>query len=221
MTFPGLVLQHDPDVPPALLAEWLEARGIPWRLAELWREAVPALESPPFIVSLGSRQSAAASEPAFVPQEIDLLRAAVAREVPVLGVCFGGQALAVALGGKIHPARPPEVGWDEIESLDPEAIPPGRWLNFHFESFTRPPGATLLAHSAAGPAAFRLGPHLGLQFHAEATPELANAWAVNEHQDPAAVDAGRLAAEGERYGADAARRLVRLLDRWWQRRARP
>jgi GMP synthase-like glutamine amidotransferase len=220
VTTPGLVLQHDPDVPPALLGEWLETRGIPWRLAELWHEPVPTLGSPPFLATLGSRESAAASAPAFVPQEIELLRAAVAHRVPVIGVCFGGQALAVALGAEIHRARPPEVGWDEIESLDPEAIPPGRWLNYHFESFTLPPGAKLLARSAAGPAAFRLGPHLGLQFHAEATPELANAWAANDHQNPSAVDAERLAAEGELYGAEAAGRLVTLLDRWWRRRAR-
>jgi GMP synthase (glutamine-hydrolysing) len=216
VSVPGLVLQHDHDAPPALFARWLGERGIPWRLVELWREPVPPLEAPPFIATLGSEHSAGGSKPAFVPQEIDLLRDAVRGGVPVLGLCFGGQALAVALGATIHPARPPEVGWDEIESLDRGAIPPGRWLNYHFESFTLPPRAKLLARSAAGAAAFRLGPHLGLQFHPEATPDLANTWAANERKSHPEIDAGRLAAEGERYGPDAARRAISLFDHWWR-----
>jgi len=211
---PGLVLQHDPDAPPALLGEWLERRGIAWRRVELWRQPVPELGRAPFVVALGSEHSAAASEPEWIAEEIELLRRAVRLGAPVLGLCFGGQALALALGGEIHPARPAEIGWDEIASLDRDAIPPGRWVNFHYESFTLPPGATLLARSAAGPAAFRLGRHVGLQFHPEATPAIADSWGAERSGDPD-VDVDRLAADGERHGAGAARRAAALFDRWW------
>ena len=60
---PGLVLQHESDVPPALFGEWLDDRGIAWRLVEVEREGVPEIERAPWAVVLGSHHSASASEP--------------------------------------------------------------------------------------------------------------------------------------------------------------
>lgn len=216
MDGPGLILQHDRDAPPALLAGWLERRAIAHRVAELWREPVPALDRTGFVVVLGSEHSATASDPGWISAERSLLGEALAAEIPVLGLCFGGQALALALGGEVHPARPPETGWDEIASLAPEQIPAGPWINFHYDSFTLPEGAVLLARSPAGPAGFRLGPHLGIQFHPEATPAIANRWAEQKRRNDARIDPGRIAADGERHGADAARRAIALFDGWWR-----
>src|SRR5918994_1653122 len=106
-------------------------------------------------------QHDAGPPPALFPAEAELLGAAIRAEVPVLGICFGGQALALALGGEVGPTSVLEASWDSaIEVLD-EAIPAGPWLNLHFESFTLPPGGRLLARSAAVPSAFSHGPHLG------------------------------------------------------------
>jgi GMP synthase-like glutamine amidotransferase len=145
MDRPGLVLQHDADVPPALFADWLEARGIAWELIDVGQDGVPTRDRPAWIAVLGSHSSAAATEPAWVPAEADLMAAAIRAEVPLLGICFAAQALALALGGEVGPTPVPEASWDaEIEVLD-ELIPAGPWLNLHFESFTLPPGAELLA----------------------------------------------------------------------------
>ena len=216
MSAPGIVLQHDPEAPPALLADWLGERRIPWRLVELWHEPVPDIDGAAFAVALGSEHSAGARAPSFIPHEIALLRRAVECRIPVLGLCFGAQALAIALGGRVHPADPVEIGWDEIESLVPDRVPAGRWLNFHYESFTMPPGAELLARSPAGPAAFALGAHLGVQFHPEATPEIADGWVRSESRRVPGIDLGHVSVEGHLHGPDAARRATILFERWWQ-----
>jgi GMP synthase-like glutamine amidotransferase len=167
---------------------------------------------------LGSHSSAAASEPAWVPAEAKLLGAAI-REVPVLGICFGGQALALALGGEVAPTTLLEASWDEeIEVLD-EAISRGPWLNLHFESFTLPPGADLLARSAAGPSAFRHGLHLGVQFHPEVTPEIVAAWSQRYRPEHPDIDYEALARDGEANRAQAPARAFALFDRWRARLA--
>src|SRR5918996_1025565 len=86
-----------------------------------------------------------------------------------------GDAPWVVVLGSHHSVNQSEPGWipAEQELIREAKIPPGPWLNFHTEGFTVPEGTQLLARSAAGPAAFRRGPHLGVQFHPEATPEIA------------------------------------------------
>ena len=129
----------------------------------------------------------------------------------MLGLCFGGQALAAALGGTVERAPRPELGWTEIETDEPELVPPGPWLEWHYERFTTPPGATEIARTAAATQAFRHGRHLGVQFHPESTVEIVERWAASDrdrlaalgHGDGAAligVDAG-----GPRGGARAPR----------------
>jgi GMP synthase-like glutamine amidotransferase len=218
MPHAGLVLQHDHDVPPALLADWLGERGIAWRLVDVDRDGPPAVDRVPWVAVLGSRHSTTAREPAWIPAEIELLRAAIRDEVPVLGICFGGQALALALGADVHPAPVLEAGWDDAIEIIDEQIPPGPWLNFHRESFTQPPETRLLARSRAGPSAFRQGPHLGVQFHPEATPEIANVWGERYRREHLReVDLIALAAAGEANREGAARRAFRLFDAWWAR----
>jgi GMP synthase-like glutamine amidotransferase len=221
MNTPGLVLQHDADVPPALFGDWLDARRIAWELVDVPRDGVPTTDAAAWIAVLGSHSSAAASEPDWVPGEAKLIRSAIAENVPVLGICFGGQALALALGGEVQPTPVLEGSWDkEIEVLD-EQIPPGPWLNLHFESFTLPPGAELLARSAAGPLAFRHGRHLGVQFHPEVTPEIVAAWSERYRPEHPEVDYEALARDGEANRAAAPARAFTLFDRWWARLPHP
>jgi len=107
----------------------------------------------------------------------DWLRARVDEGVPVLGICFGHQLLATALGGEVRDnPRGIEVG--TVESIrsgrdDPLlGALPGRFLvqASHRQSVIRlPPGAVHLAESARDPNhAFRVGDSAwGVQFHPE------------------------------------------------------
>jgi GMP synthase-like glutamine amidotransferase len=203
---PVLIRQHVEYAPAGLLAAWLEARGIPYEVDRSWLGGpLPDPGDYAFIASLGHTRGPGETDDPAVAAELELMRTAVARDVPVLGLCYGGEALAAVLGARVERAPVPELGWREIETDDPDLIPPGPWLEWHFERFTTPPGATELARTADATQAFRLGPHLGVQFHPESTVDIVEGWAKLDgdqlvrlgHGDGSAL----LAAPPERHEA--------------------
>jgi GMP synthase-like glutamine amidotransferase len=218
---PGLILQQEEAGPPALFGDWCQRRGIEFEICRVWEDGPPADHARwGWICALGSEQTpGAAGAPQWVDAEVEFLRRALDAGVPILGLCFGGQALAAAAGGQIAPADPPEVGWLEIDTDDPELIPAGPWLHFHYDQLAVPPGATAIAHSAAGPAAFALGPSLGLQFHPECTPAIADAWAVSDEERLLAlgISPSAVAAQGLERADAAATAAECLFDAWWKR----
>jgi GMP synthase-like glutamine amidotransferase len=217
---PGVILQHADTGPPGRLAEWARERGIAFRVHHSW-ETAPDFDPAQvgWIASLGSAHSVNDPEPAWISTEVALLGRAVDAGTPVLGLCWGGQALAAALGGVVGPAPAPENGWLAVSSSDP-AIPAGPWLHYHSEIFTVPDGAIELARSPAGPGAFRLGPHLGLQFHPEADAARAAVWAEKD-PDQSAASRITLAAAGARWGPPARALAFALFDGWFASIAEP
>lgn len=213
---PGVILQHGPHGPLGLLGDFLADAGIAHRVEPVWEQPIADLAGAPFVVSLGSQFSAGGADPAWVPAEIEALQAAVAADVPVLGLCFGGQALALALGGGVRRLDAPEIGWVAIESDDPE-VPAGAWAQYHYELLEVPPGAAELARSPAGPAAFRAGPHLGVQFHPEVTREQLEAWLTLDPELPPTIDPEAIARDGDRHAAGAAERARHLFGAWFAR----
>lgn len=191
---PVLIRQHLESAPPGTLVAWLEARELRYAVDRSWLGApLPDPDDYAFVASLGHSRGAGDTHDPAVAAEQELLRLAVGREVPVLGLCYGGQVLAAVLGASVGPAPVPELGWCEIETDDPSLVPGGPWLEWHFERFSTPRGATELARTAEASQAFRLGPHLGVQFHPEATVDIVAGWAR--------ADADRLAALGIDDGA--------------------
>jgi GMP synthase-like glutamine amidotransferase len=112
----------------------------------------------------------------WIGDEIAFARSAVSLGVPVLGICFGGQLLAAALGGSVAAAPTPEIGWIPV-SADPSGlIDPGPWFSWHFDRFTVPSSVPVLSRTAAADQAFCAGRSLGLQFHPEVNEEVLDTW---------------------------------------------
>jgi GMP synthase-like glutamine amidotransferase len=213
----GLILQHGPAGPPDILGEWLDERGIPYEVHHAWEAPPPPVEGRAFLASLGSPSSAVDGAPSWVAGELEAMRTAVETGVPVLGLCFGGQTLALALGGGLEPAREPEIGWLPIESED-ESVPPGPWAQYHYEVIRLPPGARELARTPAGPAAFRAGPHTGTQFHPEVTPERMSIWIRMAAELPPGITPELIDEQGAQHGAAASEQARQLFDGWWASR---
>ena len=212
----GLILSHGDDGPAGLLGEWLTERGCRYDVHDVTKAPVPALGQYTFVASLGSERSATDADTPWVAEEIELLREAIAADVPVLGLCFGGQALSIALGGEVVRASKPQIGWFELSGRA-DGIPPGPWFHWHYEQLSVPPGAAALAHSEVGPAGFRHGRHLGLQFHPEATVEVIAGWSRSEDQLASlGVSPAELRAESERRAPLARRHAWELFELWWR-----
>ena len=151
----------------------------------------------------------------WIGAEMDFLREAHEAGVPVLGICFGGQALAAALGGSVQRAPAPEIGWYAVDSEQPDLVAEGPWFQWHYDQFTPPPGATTFASTPVGPQAYTIGRSLGLQFHPELTPSQLVAWLDNGGDaalEAHGLDRDTLVAQTESIAAEAAARTHALVD---------
>ena len=219
MTLRALVVQHEEATPPGLVTKWLAHHGIEAdevRIDRAQEDVDPTGHD--LVVSLGAEFAAFDDHLPHVPREARLMRRALDAEVPILGLCYGGQLLARVLGGTVFRSDEAEIGWLPVRTTDAELVSEGPWFQWHFDCFTLPPGARLIAESDVGPQAFVSGRSLGLQFHPEVTPEIMDDWVrVYRHEldeegvDPDAILADT-AANAERNTAAAWQLLERFFD---------
>ncbi len=96
--------------------------------------------------------------------------------IPVLGICYGMQAIALTLGGRVEGAEIGEFGRSELSVREPGRLLAGTpasqtcWMSHRDTVYEAPPGFTALASSTASPVAALEDPErgiYGIQFHPE------------------------------------------------------
>jgi GMP synthase (glutamine-hydrolysing) len=173
---------------------------------------LPDLDDVDGIVSLGGEQ--AAWDPAL-QDEVELIREAVEREIPFLGVCLGSQLLARATGGEnLHLPRR-LVAWTPLQVIAEDPVlghlPAGsHGLHWNEDGFEPPAHATeIYARPPGGRAdGFRVGRRAwGIQFHPEVDPASLDGWYAQWGYvlEPAGVtEADARAADARHLPAQAA-----------------
>jgi GMP synthase (glutamine-hydrolysing) len=212
-----LSLVHQPDAASGVFADAAADAG-----HELDEWLVPRRKAPPapledygaVLVFGGAMHVDQEDRHRWLRDELELLRRLLADDVPLFGVCLGGQLLAKALDAPVRRMPSPEVGWFEV-ALTPEAADdavfgglPGRFSSFQWHSyaFELPAHGVLLARNERCRQAFRAGEAAwGLQFHAEVTPAIVAGWidSSKPEDEDAPIDAERLRMDTDRH-----------IDRW-------
>jgi GMP synthase-like glutamine amidotransferase len=198
-----IVVRHHEEDSAGFVGEAFAARGASLIVHRFPDEGeLPDPGRADHIVLLGASWSVYDQDPAraWIAGELAWLRRADQAGVPVFGICFGAQALTAAFGGEVKPAARMEVGWITVDTLDPEVIEPGPWLEFHGDQCHLPPQARLLASNELCVQAFALGRHLAVQFHPEVDRAQLSGW----------FDMGGR-AEAEKSGQDPERFLAETL----------
>ena len=221
-----LVIQHDHASPLGPIAERFVDHGYDLTMHQVVPEAsflVPGVvtEFPDFtsydaVVPMGAPWSTYdALIGNWVRPEIEQLKRADAASVPVMGICFGGQLLASAMGGSVLASESPEIGWYDVHSDDESLVPAGPWFQWHYDRWVLPPEAREVARNIAASQAFVVRKNLAVQFHPELTSGQLAGW-LDNGGDAKAIAAGldlvKLVNRTAELGPDARARAHRLVD---------
>lgn len=225
-----LAIVHQRDAGPGVFVEAIRDAGgalDEWTLAERPQPPADPFGYDAVLVLGGAMNVDEGDRHGWIAEEEALLRELLAREVPLLGLCLGGQLLAAAAGTQPRRAAQPEIGWHQVKVTtegeeDPllaPLVPAFEAFQWHSYEFPLPPGAVPLARSGVCLQACRLGERAwALQFHPEVSRADALHWIDDYEADPDAVrigiDPAVLRPETEEK-IDAFNQLGRDLCRRW------
>ncbi len=123
-------------------------------------------------------------------QEIELVRQWLSSGRPFVGICFGAQVLACALGGSVRRMDQTFRAFTEM-TLTPSAtdVVRGNWAVWHEDAITAPIGAEVIARLPHADTFFRVGNAWGIQPHIEFTGDIVERLATTFKVDTPDVSA--------------------------------
>ncbi|GBD39509.1 GMP synthase [glutamine-hydrolyzing] [bacterium HR37] len=184
-----LVLRHVPHEHLGVLASVFEKNRIPYEYVDIYKEKNPHItlgDAGGLVILGGPMNVYEVDRYPFLDLEDRLVKDAVEKNLPVLGICLGAQIIAKALGARVTRNREKEIGWYPIRITedaredrlfryfgDEEVV-----FHWHGDTFEIPEGAVHLACSSlCRNQAFRYGSCVyALQFHIEVTQDMVLEW---------------------------------------------
>ena len=191
------LLEHDPlDFSRTNITMWAEKKQ--YELAQTYvckGEELPDVNEFDWLMVMGGSQHAWEEEVhPWLPDEKRLIARAIEADKTILGICFGAQLLAEALGAKVFRNEHREIGWYPV-SLTPEGkdsllfegiCDPFVTFHWHNDRYSLPPRCIALARSPATPCQAFLAadrPLAGIQFHPEYTLDMIRYFAHEHSED--------------------------------------
>ncbi len=183
---PILIINHAICEMPGYLHEFLDKQKVAYEKInheddELASRCVDDVSG---VIFLGSPVSVNDSL-AWIEEEIEFIQLALVKNIPVLGICFGAQLMARAMGGEACSAPSMQIGWHWLESSPyakndmrgislPQSFVAFEW---HSDTFSIPPEATpLFSGECVENQGFAYKNCLALQFHPEITETMIYEW---------------------------------------------
>jgi GMP synthase-like glutamine amidotransferase len=174
---------------PGTVGDLFESDGFELETVFAKKEKIPALDHSAVLI-LGAPQSAN-DDLSYLKDEQSLIRDAVQKNIPTLGICLGSQLIAKALGAKVYAGPKKEIGFYHDVRIDTASksrlfegiADPFTVFHWHGDTFEIPKNATRLAYSEIYNQAFQYGSAVGVQFHFEVTKEIIISWLDNTKED--------------------------------------
>jgi len=181
--------QHTRSEPLGYFEQIFTEEKIPFDFVHLWDDDPVSTGDATHLIFLGGPMSVNDEEDLpWLKDEKKLIRQAVRKQVPVLGLCLGAQLIASAHGATVFPFIS-ETGWYPVHTTSdstgvfasfPDTFPV---FQMHGETFHLPVGGRLQCRGdSVWHQGFRLGSALGLQFHLEMTEGLIRNWTKGERK---------------------------------------
>lgn len=189
---PVLIIEHHVPEHLAYLETYLQNNNIEYVVYnyDIDKEFPTSIEPYSALAVMGGGMSA--NDPLLSNRQAEILiLQAMYRDIPVIGHCLGGQLMSKALGGTITKSYKPEIGWQDISYVDSQLTtdwfgrePTNKVIQWHYDSFSIPTGATLLASSnSCSNQAFSIGKHLAMQFHIEIDENKVETWVSEDDEN--------------------------------------
>ena len=186
---PILIFRHIECEGPGFLGDFLQAREILYKVICIDKgHSVPDNpDGASGLVFMGGPMSV--HDPhVWLEKELQLIKSAMEKGIPVLGHCLGGQLVAKAMAAKVTRNPVPEIGWHEVERLPGDHADewfgdfsrfPAAVFHWHGETFATPAGATRILKSRfCENQGFVSENTLALQCHVEITRDQIDEWST-------------------------------------------
>ena len=186
---PIAIFRFSKEDGPCYFASFLDRHAVPSVLFKLDEGALPPENTDAFaaLVFMGGAMSVNDDLPWIAPI-LTLIRVAIAKDMPCLGHCLGGQLMSKALGGRVTRNAVKEIGWNALQVEN--SLLSDAWLGaeksplttfqWHGETFSIPAGAErILTSAACANQAFVIGKSLAMQCHIEMTPAMIEDWCAD------------------------------------------
>jgi GMP synthase (glutamine-hydrolysing) len=225
----AVVIEHDPSISLGNLEPVLREAGYSIEVVDARSADFSAIDAsaPDLVVVLGNDSGVYEKDRlTYIAHEEQWVADRLESKKPTLGVCFGAQIMASALGGEVYKGPTTQIGYRSVEPTPAganspvavfEGVPVMQW---HGDTFTLPEQVTRLAGSSDYEnEAFAIDNWaLAIQFHPEMTDEMYRQWLADGRESVAkqGLTEDELLAESARLNARMQDASADMLKTWLQ-----